>query len=349
MKRLLIFIPTYNRLSKLRKCVECLLENMDSLEDDVEIHISDNQSVDGTWEYLQALNHCFISYSRNESNVGAARNLLKVFNLSNIAEFTWIIGDDDFVINDGIRRLVKAIIKYPKVDFYFLNTLSFSNNNKPSELHNANISRIDRLLLGGKKHSKIGHDFVCTLQELINPKIDPVFGGAVMCYAFRSRLIKDSISQKIRVSDLSQHETCYPHTLCWLYSLTPSTRSAHLHRPFTYNVWHEGADWGVNGLDLAVTHGLGYVFCEALRLGYIARKRKNEYFRHYIRIAGRSFTKLMNQNAGDFPFSPEIKSKLLSLAMEDVLSRYSRVGRLKRIVKQSLIWTDAFLKRILYR
>ena len=312
MKKLLIYIPTFNRLESLKKCIECIVASITDHQNEVQVIVSDNASTDGTSEYLKSLKYNFLITSRNSNNIGLTRNVLKVFTLKTYAEFTWMIGDDDYLKDDAISRLVNEINTNKEVDFYFLNTLSFPGKHKNVLFKLKKISRIKCIFYRAKSHSKLNFDFLTTFKELFDPRIDHTFIGAVMCYAFRSNLVFDSVSSRIYAEDFSQAEMCYPHTLCYLNSLNPSTRSKHLHSPFTYNFWHEGNDWGVNGHDFVVSHGLGLVFFEALKLGFIKEESKIEYFRSYMAIANLSYLKLL-KTYKDFPFDVELKESLFKM------------------------------------
>jgi len=314
LKKLLIFIPTFNRLDSLRTCIDLISKNIQSFESEVDVIISDNQSTDGTWEYLISLSFSFLICKRNDTNIGQARNVLRAFEFNNHAEFTWVIGDDDYLLNFPIERILNEINTNPEIDFYFLNTLSFPEKSKAKILERKEISNLDCLLYGGRFHSKVFSDFSCKMHEIINPDIDHTFGGAIMCYLFRSSLVIDNISLKLSGTDFSRAEACYAHTLCFYRSLSPHTKSRHLHSPFTYNIWHKGESWGSDGYDLAVTHGLGYVYMEACRLGYIKEENKYKYFRSYINIARDSFKRLASKHK-DLPFSFEFSKDLLKLLL----------------------------------
>ena len=77
MKTLLIYVPTCNRLGKLKECVKRLVCEIRGFESEVVVHISDNCSTDGTYDYLLGLKHTSIFYSRNAENIGLPQNVLK--------------------------------------------------------------------------------------------------------------------------------------------------------------------------------------------------------------------------------------------------------------------------------
>lgn len=336
MKKLLVFIPTYNRVEKLKNSLGALLRQVEGLEDQIAIHVSNNASTDGTLDFLRSLSHPALSFDTNDSNIGGPRNVLKAFGLKDRAHFTWIVGDDDYAINDALRRLVDAIDRNANVDIFFLNTLSVPERYQ-AEVDIASIGTSRTLARHGVPHSKIRRDFRCELKDLINPRIDTVFGGAVMCYAFRAERMVDVVTETLVAYDFTQAEACYPHTLNWLYSLRPSSPAMHLHEPFTANVWHSGIEWGSDGFDWVVTHGLGHLFHEALRLGYIAEADRPAYFAHYIAASRASFEKLIvKHRPGGVPFADNVKSELLSLTLADVLERHGKKLDRRQKIKRTL-------------
>lgn len=318
-KKLLIYIPTFNRYASLVKCISHIEIAIRGFEHDVLVHISDNASNDKTRNYLVNLNKEYIKFSVNKKNIGLGNNILKGFTLNNKAEFTWIIGDDDFVMEDAISNLLNVFNSHPKVDFYFLNTVSYpSFLNYKSTLFNflAIFRKLTPKFLFN--HSKVKENFICQLKDLINPKIDSVFSGALMCYAFRSRKVSSLGLMNEKVSDFNNPLMCYPHSICFLNSFCPSTVSMHLSSPFTFNFWHKGEDWGSFGYDLAVTHGLGYIFLEAVRLGYIAKRNQINYFEHYYHISSKSFMRLKKVNHS---ISSDIKIRLLDFLIANNITR----------------------------
>ncbi len=74
MVDLTIYIPTYNRLSKLKNCLRAIRYDLKGYEDRVKIFVSNNGSTDGTKEYLNAQK--WIEVRHNAENLGAAANFI---------------------------------------------------------------------------------------------------------------------------------------------------------------------------------------------------------------------------------------------------------------------------------
>ena len=107
--KLSICIPTYNRISLLKKLLEqiCSMVGKSNHSDAVEICISDNGSDDGTWLVLEdyAARFGFLSICRNETNQGFGRNLWQVANLAQ-GEYIYFTGDDDSFQDNALDLLL---------------------------------------------------------------------------------------------------------------------------------------------------------------------------------------------------------------------------------------------------
>ena len=79
--------------------------------EDVVIYVSDNASPDGTQqavEQVQKASGARIVYSRNPSNIGLSKNLLKVMSLGQ-GRFIWTLGDDEIVAPKAVQNLVRVL------------------------------------------------------------------------------------------------------------------------------------------------------------------------------------------------------------------------------------------------
>lgn len=111
-KILTIGIPTYNGASYIKETLESVLCQISSLIDDqVEILVSDNASIDETQsiinEYLLKYPR-IINYRRNEINLGFDKNIDLLFKEAN-GSYVWLLGDDDALYNDSIKCVLNII------------------------------------------------------------------------------------------------------------------------------------------------------------------------------------------------------------------------------------------------
>lgn len=125
-----ICIPTFNRKDILQINLERLISFFEKNEiKNVNIMISDNASTDGTLDLLQycCSKYEYISFSRNETNIGFDRNYEKAASMST-GKYTLILGDDDTL---GERfAMVYDYLNHEeeKIDFIILgNQKSYDN------------------------------------------------------------------------------------------------------------------------------------------------------------------------------------------------------------------------------
>ena len=107
--KLSICIPTYNRSKHLINCIESIVSNNISKGLDFQICISNNCSTDETESIVQSyIGRLPIKYHKNESNLGVARNVLKVIEMAD-SEFVWLIGDDDLLMPTAVVDVLGLI------------------------------------------------------------------------------------------------------------------------------------------------------------------------------------------------------------------------------------------------
>jgi glycosyltransferase involved in cell wall biosynthesis len=107
---LTIGIPTWNRSKELQECIELVAAQVEAVNEDVEIFVSDNASSDGTEELLCRMEaHIgFLCHSRNKTNIGYDLNLLEVLKRSS-GKYVWLLSDDDFVTDGAVAEILRII------------------------------------------------------------------------------------------------------------------------------------------------------------------------------------------------------------------------------------------------
>lgn len=96
-----VVIPTFNRVSQLRKAVDSVLQE---IRVPIRLRIFDNASTDGTAEYVQSLaqQDKRVTYVRNLENVGSIPNYTKA--LASIeTEFFVPLADDDWLLPEFLH------------------------------------------------------------------------------------------------------------------------------------------------------------------------------------------------------------------------------------------------------
>lgn len=111
--RVSIGMPVFNGENYLAEALDSLLAQTYS---DFELIISDNASTDGTQEICrtyEAKDHR-IRYFRNQTNIGAAKNYNRVFELSSGEYFKWA-AHDDLCAPEYLRKCIEVLDRNPSV------------------------------------------------------------------------------------------------------------------------------------------------------------------------------------------------------------------------------------------
>ncbi|MBG6131704.1 glycosyltransferase involved in cell wall biosynthesis [Aquimarina sp. EL_43] len=121
-KSLTIAIPTYNRCVFLD---ENLKRIQNQFNDNIDILICDNASTDQTSEVVQKYldQGLPIRYFKNTENFGWEKNFELCFKRS-IGKYTMLIGDDDFIVENGIDLILRSIDN-EKIDLLFCRAFGF--------------------------------------------------------------------------------------------------------------------------------------------------------------------------------------------------------------------------------
>lgn len=130
MKKLLsILIPTYNRVDKLKKLLNCLEMDGAFKNEKIEIVISDNCSTDSTWDVLSSLTYNSVIVHRNESNIGLIGNVKTLLAMAK-GDYVWLMGDDDIFELGLISTVCTILLEHPSVNNIFINH-TYVHNGKP--------------------------------------------------------------------------------------------------------------------------------------------------------------------------------------------------------------------------
>ncbi len=112
--KLSVVIPTFNRVEKLKICLESLITEIAGKP--VELLISDNASTDGTQEFMEQFCACHpeVIYVRNSENVGPDRNFLNCYNCAT-GEYVYLMGDDDVLLSGAVDAILEALQRKPVI------------------------------------------------------------------------------------------------------------------------------------------------------------------------------------------------------------------------------------------
>jgi glycosyltransferase involved in cell wall biosynthesis len=103
-----ICIPTFNRLHYLKEILETLLPQAELLG--VEVCISDNNSSDGTAQFLKDLANFYpcLQYIIKSANIGLDRNMLAAITMGK-GRYIYPIGDDDMLPDGTLLEILGEI------------------------------------------------------------------------------------------------------------------------------------------------------------------------------------------------------------------------------------------------
>jgi GT2 family glycosyltransferase len=147
--RVCAIVVTYNRLETLRTAIAHILAQT---VPPTEIVIVDNNSTDGTKEYLQTLEgknsiHCIYM----ESNTGSAGAIAKAMTYGltrNAYDYFWILDDDTFYAPNALKDLVESI-EQTKFVMLGLHGANFKMGAKVHADPNVRLQEIDYAMIDG--------------------------------------------------------------------------------------------------------------------------------------------------------------------------------------------------------
>lgn len=119
---LTIGIPTFNGEAHIREAIDSVIDQLNEVDEEIEIVISDNASTDNTAEivkqYTQKYNN--VRYFRNEKNTGFDRNVDILFERAS-GEYVWILSDDDTLRKGALRKVLTGLKEFKNVSVIFVN------------------------------------------------------------------------------------------------------------------------------------------------------------------------------------------------------------------------------------
>ncbi len=133
-----ICIPTYNRKNELKLCIDSIKKQSNKLykKYKIEICISDNNSSDGTEEYIRDLIEKGedIKFNKNNKNVGADLNYLECMKMGQ-GEYILLMGSDD-ILNNNCLEIIREIIASSSPDIIISNRVEIRGNSNKLKYRN---------------------------------------------------------------------------------------------------------------------------------------------------------------------------------------------------------------------
>jgi hypothetical protein len=220
----------------LRSTLAAVVPQVKDLEDEVEIVVSDNCSVDHTKVVVDSfLESCPISYHRNEENIGFGRNIALLTGSLARGEYCWIIGDDDTIREGGVRRVVEILKTHPELDYVYVNycpQIPSPNENKSL----ASDAKVEWPGIGNKdRREKRVNRWEQLLEE------DESFLTPIFCSVFRLSLWREAMSALQIGTAPTNAVNLFPQTIILAKAMSGKPS------------WSTGYPWLSNGLTLSWT------------------------------------------------------------------------------------------------
>ena len=118
MKKLFIYLPTYNRPNAVRTQLRALAPQVVKYPTEVRVLVNDNAS--DSFPFDEIINEFSqyenIKFHRNGGNIGANGNTVVGFVLSQPDEFLWLLSDNDIIKDTAVDYLLQSLDE--RIDFY---------------------------------------------------------------------------------------------------------------------------------------------------------------------------------------------------------------------------------------
>lgn len=288
MKKLAICIPTYNRAHSLSQCLTAL-SSCERIEE-VKILVSDNGSNYDVKSLIEIFeNELDVTLNVFKTNKGRVINYLKAIEMADKIEYSWLLGDDDILLSDGLSLVLDKIDEHPEINFMYTNSYSMTQSDfekyKYSQLREQKTFSISRYV--GKR----------SFLSLLSPSVSFDFLGAMFLCVFRTEYWSRNIGSlnKPAVSDqreFSYYDNTFPHVRIFLEAFSGDDCYHLGFPPVTVNL--SGVrEWGTlsplinivwipETLNIARTKGLGWLQWY-FSLNYLYRLFWPEYMKLILR------------------------------------------------------------------
>ena len=295
--KLVIYIPTYNRLQKLKVCIESIAPQAQGIN----VYVSNNASTDGTKEYLDSLSYPWLIAHHQPENYGGAYNQAAAWSIPVDTEYIWVIGDDDYLMPNAVQTLLEAT-KH-NADYIFCNTQAYQAKDEEAVLRGW-----PQKLPQGKIKGKYTESFLCNFSDLVDPRVADSLLLEIMCLCVRKSAVKafDIEHLKAEPEDNFLHAGRYYTAITdpLIESFSPNTKSIYLHPPLTFNFW---SPHGYSGnYDYIFPVAILYMIEMYNEKKIIDREKYLGLLNYYFKMMGGSIARQITKQSGAKPFSAEI-------------------------------------------
>lgn len=120
--RFSVLLPTRNRLKYLRYAVNSILEQD---YEKWEIIISDNDSQEDIFQYVESLNDSRVKYYRTSSFVSVTENWNNAINRCS-GDYVIMLGDDDILLRDYFSTMIRLLEKFNNPNMIYANAYIYA-------------------------------------------------------------------------------------------------------------------------------------------------------------------------------------------------------------------------------
>ena len=317
---LIIYVPTFNRLNKLKNCLFFLEREIRNLNDKVHVIISDNGSPDGTLDWLETLEFSWLTILKNPENLGGFINVIKAYDLPIEGKFVWVIGDDDYLAPGAISGLLDLIKRNSEVDLIFCNTIAYDVS-----LHDEILPKIvntNKLPQEGNIKSQIYKgEGVINFSKLIDPLIVDTLLGELMVLCFRQDKVRFSTEDAHKkYSELDKIKSSgnfgmqiegwlhQPHSMVLIEKISADTKCVYSDVVRTFNFWGS-AEW-LADYDYVFPLIILFLIESYLKYKIIDENHYISLLDYYYKIMANSLKKQLLHTSKAKPFNERIKAEM---------------------------------------
>ncbi len=163
-----ICIPNYNRANCLENCLNSIKIAKKNTKIKFEVCISDNNSEENILSVVKKYKKYFrVKFKKNKKNFGMGKNIISAVSMAK-GEFIWVIGNDDLLLPNTLKKLNKIILKNYSLDFFFINSYLLDSNYVFNFEQPFDTKKLPKKM---EKFSKNDKSKILNFHDLINPKI----------------------------------------------------------------------------------------------------------------------------------------------------------------------------------
>jgi hypothetical protein len=214
-------------LPKFFECLENALNNVPT--EFIRVHISNNASTDNTIEVCKPFLNDKITFDSNDTNINFLGNILKGFSLDVGQQYTWILGDDDWVTPWSLANLFnyfaeldskKIVVKCIAINLLVLSKDFLQNPNLFDLVEKNQVTGFSWLL-----NQKFKQPIVVPFKQLLDPYVDDQILGAIAGIIFDSSLVRESLKKLDyskfyfeHMQEIPKSQYVFPHSYAYFHA-----------------------------------------------------------------------------------------------------------------------------------